>query len=254
MCNINSSYRTASLLTTLQSLCQNCGLLYERDKRLPPWNYMLFAAEKYQGSRYVSVHRSPFPTHTNPPPSDANPIYQPPPPPPRQLTHLQSDIASFPASTPQPQQHHTPQPPVQQQQQQTPRNTEINPSSHLYTGASAGGQGQISASTMADITNYAEPGEDLDWTQITEPRERKRLQNIINGRKYRERRLAAEGQGGSGGNYPGAAGLGSFMSTGYGQRQSLQRAKLAAAQAQAPGAQSPGQQGQQQQPPWTPQM
>jgi chromatin structure-remodeling complex subunit SFH1 len=83
---------------------------------------------------------------------------------------------------------------------------------------------------MADITNYAEPGEDLDWTKITEPRERKRLQNIINGRKYRERRLAAEGQGGSGGNYPGASGIGSYMSTGYGQRQSLQRAKAAAAQ------------------------
>lgn len=96
----------------------------------------------------------------------------------------------------------------------------INPASHLYTGASgASGQGQISASTMADIVNYAEPGEDLDWTKVTEPRERKRLQNIINGRKYRERRLAAEGQGGSGGNYPGAAGVGSYLSQGYGARQ-----------------------------------
>ena len=92
----------------------------------------------------------------------------------------------------------------------------------MYTGTNAGGQGQISASTMADINNYAEPGEDLDWTKITEPRERKRLQNIINGRKYRERRLAAEGHGGSGGNYPGASGAGSFLSMGYGQRQSLQ--------------------------------
>jgi chromatin structure-remodeling complex subunit SFH1 len=76
---------------------------------------------------------------------------------------------------------------------------------------------------MADIINYAEPGEDLDWTKITEPRERKRLQNIINGRKYRERRLAAEGHGGSGGNYPGASGVGSFLSTGYGSRQSNQQ-------------------------------
>jgi WD40 repeat protein len=97
--------------------------------------------------------------------------------------------------------------------------TEINPSSHLYMGATAGGQG-ISASTMADITNYAEPGEDLDWTKITEPHERKRMQNIINGRKYRERRLAAEGHTGSGGNYPGASGVGSHMSPGYGQRPS----------------------------------
>jgi chromatin structure-remodeling complex subunit SFH1 len=40
--------------------------------------------------------------------------------------------------------------------------------------------------------DYAVEGEDLDWTKITDPRERKRLQNIINGRKYRERRLAAE--------------------------------------------------------------
>ena len=103
--------------------------------------------------------------------------------------------------------------------------------SHLYTGATAGGQGQISASTLADIVNYAEPGEDLDWTQITEPRERKRLQNIINGRKYRERRLAAEGTGGSGGNYPGAAGTGSFLSTGYGLRQSKIAEKAAAAAA-----------------------
>lgn len=40
--------------------------------------------------------------------------------------------------------------------------------------------------------DYAVEGEDLDWTKVTDPRERKRLQNIINGRKYRERRLAAE--------------------------------------------------------------
>ena len=45
---------------------------------------------------------------------------------------------------------------------------------------------------------YAIEGEDLDWTQVTDPRERKRLQNIINGRKYRERRLAAEAAATSG--------------------------------------------------------
>ncbi|KXT02820.1 hypothetical protein AC578_5364 [Pseudocercospora eumusae] len=173
-----------------RTLCNNCGLLYERDKRLPPWNYRLFALEKNQGSREAHV-----------------PQYAQAPP--RQPTHLQSDIASFPVSTPvQPT-------PIRPQQ------SELNPSSHLYTGASSGGQGQISATTMADIINYAEPGEDLDWTKVTEPRERKRLQNIINGRKYRERRLAAEGHSGSGGNYPGATGVGSYLSTGYGQRQSM---------------------------------
>ncbi|KAK3716339.1 Chromatin structure remodeling complex protein sfh1 [Vermiconidia calcicola] len=172
-----------------RTLCNNCGLLYERDKRLPPWNYNLFATEKSQATQ-----------------REAMPQYQPQPP--RQLIHLQSDVATFPQSTPPPR-----------------SSQDVNPSSHMYTGASAasGGQGQISASTMADIVNYAEPGEDLDWTKVTEPRERKRLQNIINGRKYRERRLAAEGHGGSGGNYPGAAGVGSFLSTGYGQRQSLQQ-------------------------------
>lgn len=40
--------------------------------------------------------------------------------------------------------------------------------------------------------DYAIDGEDLDWTKVTDPRERKRLQNIINGRKYRERRLAGD--------------------------------------------------------------
>ena len=40
--------------------------------------------------------------------------------------------------------------------------------------------------------DYAIEGEDLDWTKVTDPRERKRLQNIINGRKYRERRMAGE--------------------------------------------------------------
>lgn len=114
------------------------------------------------------------------------------------VAQLQSDVSAFPAagSTPPP------------------------PSAHMFTGAS-GGQGTISASTLADIVNYAEPGEDLDWTKINEPRERKRLQNIINGRKYRERRLAAEGGSGSGGNYPGASGPGSSLSGGYGERRGM---------------------------------
>ncbi|KAF2771694.1 SNF5-domain-containing protein [Teratosphaeria nubilosa] len=175
-----------------RTLCHNCGLLYERDRRLPPWNHNLFVGERNQATREANL-----------------PQYHQPTPQPRPIPTLQSDVASFPVNnaTPPPRPVHS--------------SSDINPSSHLYTGAS-GGQGQISASTMADIINYAEPGEDLDWTKITEPRERKRLQNIINGRKYRERRLAAEGHGGSGGNYPGAAGVGSYLSQGYGSRQSKQ--------------------------------
>ncbi|KAK3672667.1 Chromatin structure remodeling complex protein sfh1 [Recurvomyces mirabilis] len=177
-----------------RTLCNNCGLLYERDHRLPPWNRNLFITEKNAATRETALPGS----------YNSGPTAQS-----RQITHLQSDISSFPSQ-------HTPPP----QSKQLPRDLpDINPSSHLYTGAS-GGQGQISASTMADIFNYAEPGEDLDWTKVTEPRERKRLQNIINGRKYRERRLAAEGQGGSGGNYLGAAGVGSYLSQGYGKRTS----------------------------------
>ncbi|KAI7594173.1 hypothetical protein KC343_g17568, partial [Hortaea werneckii] len=157
----------------------------------PPWNHNLFMGERNQATREANM-----------------PVSYPPPPPPAapRLATIQSDVASFPTATP---------PPPRQSRADL---GDINPSSHLYTGT--GGQGQISASTMADIVNYAEPGEDLDWTKITEPRERKRLQNIINGRKYRERRLAAEGHTGSGGNYPGAAGVGSYLSAGYGKRQS----------------------------------
>ncbi|KAF1826252.1 uncharacterized protein K489DRAFT_376649 [Dissoconium aciculare CBS 342.82] len=220
-----------------RTLCHNCGLLYERDKRLPPWSHRLFALEKNQATREAQL-----------PPSW--PTQQPPARP------LQTDLAAFTASqatpaaalststpgrlppfrvnsansaTPSHLHHSSSTPHHHSHTQHHPHahphaDEPINPSSHLYTGASAnasGGQGQISASTLADIVNYAEPGEDLDWTRITEPRERKRLQNIINGRKYRERRLAAEGLGGSGGNYPGAAGQGSFLSMGYGARQSL---------------------------------
>lgn len=60
---------------------------------------------------------------------------------------------------------------------------------------------------------YAIEGEDLDWTKVTDPRERKRLQNIINGRKYRERRLAAEADANPGGS-PGASAGGSVSGFG----------------------------------------
>lgn len=41
--------------TFRQTLCNNCGLLYERDKRLPPWTQDLHRGEKHQGSRYAST-------------------------------------------------------------------------------------------------------------------------------------------------------------------------------------------------------
>ncbi|QIX02191.1 hypothetical protein AMS68_007708 [Peltaster fructicola] len=205
-----------------KTLCNNCGLLYERNKRLSPWTKELFKNEKNQATREAWQQASV--QHPQQPPVLPRPTPQ----------TFRSDVSSFAPVEPAPIHHIAPAPrPIVQQHQQ---HQDINPASHLYTGASAGGQGQISASTMADIVNYAEPGEDLDWTKITEPRERKRLQNIINGRKYRERRLAAEGHGGSGGNYPGAAGVGSFLSQGYGQRQSLQNKQAAAARSVEPGA------------------
>lgn len=62
---------------------------------------------------------------------------------------------------------------------------------------------------------YAIEGEDLDWTKVTDPRERKRLQNIINGRKYRERRLAAESSGQIGVVVGGMMGSPGPLSQGY---------------------------------------
>ncbi|KAF2862671.1 SNF5-domain-containing protein [Piedraia hortae CBS 480.64] len=169
-----------------RTLCANCGLLYERDKRLPRWTQGLFQTER-------SV-----PTRS----SDTAP--------PAAAVRALTDTATFPPPSSRFNTNNT---------NNYNSNAEINPSSHLYTGAGLS-TNQISSSTLADIKNYAEPGEDLDWTKIQEPRERKRLQNIINGRKYRERRLHAEGQTGSGGNYPGASGAGSFLSSGYGVRGS----------------------------------
>ena len=188
-----------------KTLCHVCGTLWERDerRRLPPWNRGLFALEQNQAiprPAQVSIQQqnargpSGFLGAADTAPFSRGGAVATPPP----------AIARAP--------------PVMMERDPT-----INPSSHMFTGASLlrgqtssninlSSQPPISASTMADIVNYAEPGEDLDWTLITEPRERKRLQNIINGRKYRERRLASEGIGGSGGNYRGAGGEGSEIS------------------------------------------
>lgn len=35
----------------MQTLCQNCGYVYERDKRLPPWNENLFGDSQAQQFR-----------------------------------------------------------------------------------------------------------------------------------------------------------------------------------------------------------
>jgi hypothetical protein len=93
------------------------------------------------------------------------------------------------------------------------------PHHHDYPCTSSGGKDEVLATVSADIRNYTEPGEDLDWTKVSDPTERKRLQGVIGGRKYRERRLAAQGKGGSGGNYPGASGVGSYISNGYGPQR-----------------------------------
>jgi hypothetical protein len=89
----------------------------------------------------------------------------------------------------------------------------------MYQGIINGGTSRSHASSRVDIINYSEPGEDLDWTRVTDPYERKRMQNLINGRKYRERMLAIDGKSRSGGNYLGASGIGGRISTGYGPRR-----------------------------------
>ena len=100
-----------------------------------------------------------------------------------------------------------------------PNGSHGRPHNHVYPCTSSDGREEKNTAISADIRNHTEPGEDLDWTKVSDPTERKRLQGIIGGRKYRERQLAAQGKGGSGGNYPGAAGEGSYLSKGYGPQR-----------------------------------
>ena len=102
---------------------------------------------------------------------------------------------------------------------ENPKVSHGRPHHHVYPCTDSDGKAEMNAAISADIRNYTEPGEDLDWTKVSDATERKRLQGIVGGRKYRERQLAAQGKGGSGGNYPGAAGEGSYLSKGYGPQR-----------------------------------
>ncbi|THZ21167.1 SNF5-domain-containing protein [Aureobasidium pullulans] len=141
-----------------RTLCNNCGLLYGRDKRLPPWAKDLYLIEQPKPSRPDppphSQHHTPMP-HT---PSGFVP----------NIHRLQPSQNALHASS------HSPH--LRQQLSDMP---------DVYAATVRGGGPSM-------FEDYAVEGEDLDWTKVTDPRERKRLQNIINGRKYRERRLAAE--------------------------------------------------------------
>ncbi|KAH0087786.1 SNF5-domain-containing protein, partial [Aureobasidium melanogenum] len=140
-----------------RSLCNNCGLLYERDKRLPPWAKDLYLVEQPKPSRPDppphAHHHAPLP-HT---PSGFIPN-------PHRLIERQTSQNGH--NSPQLRQH-------------------LSDLPDAYAATVRGGGPSM-------FEDYAVEGEDLDWTKVTDPRERKRLQNIINGRKYRERRLAAE--------------------------------------------------------------
>ncbi|KAG8625993.1 hypothetical protein KVT40_006394 [Elsinoe batatas] len=163
-----------------RTLCNNCGYLYEQSRTLPPWSKDLYAGERDAGSN------------------------RPAPPMPR------------PGATPQPDMSRFVPNPARAHQQTFFRH------SSSFTGQTPSNLPEQYAATVRGggpqmFEDYAVEGEDLDWTKVQDPRERKRLQNIINGRKYRERRLAQEGElgspgpgGGSGsfqGSFPGGAGL-----------------------------------------------
>lgn len=46
--------------------------------------------------------------------------------------------------------------------------------------------------SLANIQKYSKPGEDLDWTKVQNPNERKRMQVIINQRKMKDRNAASK--------------------------------------------------------------
>ncbi|GAB7350838.1 hypothetical protein MBLNU459_g1370t1 [Dothideomycetes sp. NU459] len=138
-----------------RTLCNNCGHLYERDQRLPPWSKDLYAQERPGGSIRNDTNQPPAPPALHATPS-ASTTFIPNPHRASSQSHTfasRADLSALP---------------------------------DVYAATVRGGGPRM-------FEEYAIEGEDLDWTKVTDPRERKRLQNIINGRKYRERRLAAEG-------------------------------------------------------------
>ncbi|PNS19870.1 hypothetical protein CAC42_7837 [Sphaceloma murrayae] len=181
-----------------RTLCNNCGYLYEHNHTLPPWSRDMYASERdagsnrYDPSKVTTAHQ--------------RALQQPVPQPQR------SNI------TPQPDQlsrsnHFVPNP-ARAHSQTFFRH------SNSFTGAAPTNLTEQYAATLRGggpqmFQDYAIEGEDLDWTKVTDARERKRLQNIINGRKYRERRLAQEGQSAEGSPAPSGAGGSGVTYTGY---------------------------------------
>lgn len=49
------------------------------------------------------------------------------------------------------------------------------PHHHVYPCTKSDDKAEMNAAISADIRNYTEPGEDLDWTKVSDPTERKRL-------------------------------------------------------------------------------
>ncbi|KAF4549523.1 SNF5 / SMARCB1 / INI1-like protein 2 [Elsinoe fawcettii] len=203
-----------------RTLCNNCGYLYEQSRTLPPWSRDLYAGERDAGSnRYIPTASHLFPY------APLRPSAFLPASPFNKQLHADScrpaPPIARPGATPQPDMSRFVPNPARAHQQtffrhstsftgQTPTNLP-----EQYAATVRGGGPQM-------FEDYAVEGEDLDWTKVQDPRERKRLQNIINGRKYRERRLAQEGELDSpqpSGPGSGSAFQGSFPGTGTGSQR-----------------------------------
>lgn len=56
-----------------------------------------------------------------------------------------------------------------------PRAINSRPHHHVYPCSSSSGKDALFANISADMKNYTEPGENLDWTKVSDRKERKRL-------------------------------------------------------------------------------